>query len=170
MLTGEALPVSSSSPATLAFAPEPSNVASLQKIAQTAGAIPSVPVWFQQNAVLSRFICNAVICGKKVDKPQTLVAFQAYAQPDLARLCAQIMHNHYGVVTPIVAHGKDLPSSAAKYIEIAPPDLRNFLTHANDALHPVQQRIRIAALLGDVYVFVAIRATAYHGQNGLVTG
>ena len=50
------------------------------------------------------------------------------------------------------------------HLEVAPADFRNLLAHPDDALGPVQHRVRIAPLFGGVDVLVAVGALVDHGR------
>ena len=62
----------------------------------------------------------------------------------------EIMHEQDRIVPPIVAHRQHGWFSRRNHTEVAPADFRHFLAHADDALGPVQQGVRIAPLLRHV--------------------
>src|SRR5690242_11621235 len=79
------------------------------------------------------------------------------------------MDEQHGIVAPVVADDEDGGIPCRDNREIAPADLGYFLPHANDALRPVQHRIQITPLLGDVDVFVAVRSLVDDWRRRLVT-
>src|SRR6185503_19747657 len=51
----------------------------------------------------------------------------------------------------------------------APADLRHFLAHADDALHPIEQGVWVAPLFGGVHMLEPIRPTAYDRKCRVIT-
>src|SRR5438270_11685209 len=69
------------------------------------------------------------------------------------------------VVPPVIAKSKNGWRRSTEDREIAPPDLGHLLAHANEPLHPVQQRVRVSPLFGNTDVLISIRAAPDHGGN-----
>jgi len=109
---------------------------------------------------------KTVIFREQVDQPLIVRSFTIEPQLHLKRLCAEIVQYHDGVIAPLVAHRKHLRGLHAEEFEISPADLRHFLAHADHAFHPVEQRIRIAALSGDIQVLKSIPPTADDWHSG----
>ena len=106
--------------------------------------------------MFARLIGSAVIAGEKIDQPLAISPFQAYIQRYFPRFCAEVVDQHNGVVSPFVSDRKNF-GFRSEHGEITPADFRNLFAHANNALHPVQQRIRISPLVCDIYVLKTIR-------------
>ena len=83
----------------------------------------------------------------------------------LERLAVEVVHDQHRVVAPVVAQREDGRVAGLQDREVAPADLRHLLAHPDHALGPVEQRVRVAALLGDVDVLVAVGAARDHRQR-----
>jgi len=68
------------------------------------------------------------------------------------------VHEQYRVIPPIVANSQNGRIPRHDHTEVSPADLRHFLAHPDNALGPVQHRVGIAALLGNIDVLVAVGA------------
>ena len=77
------------------------------------------------------------------------------------------MNAKYRIVAPVVTHDEHLRGSRRDEGKVAPAYLGNFLTHANDALHPIQQRVRIATLGSEVDVLETVGPELITGITGL---
>ena len=89
-------------------------------------------------------------------------------EPDLARLGVEVVHEERGVIAPVIADGEYRRRTRVENLVVAPADFRHFLAHANDALGPVEQGVRIAALLRGVDILVSVGTVCDHRTNRLV--
>ena len=74
------------------------------------------------------------------------------------------MHEQHRVVAPVVADDEHGRIANRNDLEITPTDFRDLLAHPDDALGPVQHRIRVAPLFGGVDVLVAVGSLVDHGR------
>src|SRR5690348_6036292 len=91
----------------------------------------------------------------------------AHIEADFTWDGAQIMYCDYGVVAPVITDGEYLGSFGTQLSEVAPTKFRHLLSHANNSLHPVQQRVRVPALLGYIHMLKAIRSRVNDGESWL---
>src|ERR1044072_2292530 len=112
--------------------------------------------------MLSIFTRLAVVLGQQIDQQSALVAGQTRAKRDLARNTIQMMDEQDGIVAPVIANSENRRVANRQHLEIAPANLGNFLTHADDSFGPVEERIWIAPLLRDVNMLVAVRSVVNH--------
>ena len=79
--------------------------------------------------------------------------WQAGIEFDLHRLGREVMDAEHRVAAPRVAQGKDRGPTGLQGHHVAPADLRRLLSLPDHALHPVEQRALIVALVGGIQLF-----------------
>src|SRR3984893_7022748 len=109
----------------------------------------------------------AVLPGEQIHKAAGI--FDTYFEPDFAWDRTEVVHDQYGIVSPVIANRQYFGRPCLQDGKLAPADLRRFLTHTDHALHPVHKGIGIASLLRDVDMFEIVRPSADHWQDRLLT-
>src|ERR1700738_1844976 len=149
-----------------------SGVGALEEVVEAADAEPAVAVGFEEDAVTAAFLGAAVLIGEQVDERAVIVVGSGEREADLLRIGGEVVDADDGVVAPLIAHdhdqGKLCGGAGMEECEVAPADLGNLLAHADNALHPVEEGVGIAALRGDIDVREAIGSFADDGEDGLV--
>jgi len=143
-------------------------VAALQEIIEAADAVPTVSVSVEEQHMPAAFVGGAVILGQQVDQELAGFAGKADGERDLARFLVKIMHEQHRIVAPVIADDENRRIARCDHLEVAPAHFGNFLAHPDDALGPIQHRVRIAPLLGRVDVFITVRPLVDHGRARLV--
>src|SRR5262249_29711287 len=106
-----------------------------------------------------------VICTQQIREQVAWVTAQARAEGDLPWNAIQIMNEQDRVVAPVIANSKNGRIADRKLLEVAPANLWNLFAHPDDSFRPIQKRIRIAPLLRDIDVLIAVRPVTDHRQD-----
>src|ERR1700730_16966261 len=109
----------------------------------------------------------AVLPGEQIHKAAGI--FHTYIEPDFAGDRTEVVHDQYGIVSPVIANRQYFGCPCLQDGELAPADFWRFLAHTDHAFHPVHEGIRIPPLLRDIDVFETVRAAADDRQNRLLT-
>src|SRR5882762_3102950 len=144
------------------------DVAALQQIVEASDPVPTIGIRFQHQRVLAALVGLAVVFRQQVDQQLAGVAGKPDRERNLPRLLVEMVHEQYRIVAPVIAHHQHRRVARRDHLEVAPADLRDFLAHPDDALGPVQHRVGITALLGDVDVLVSVGALVDDGRAGLI--
>src|SRR5579871_4004740 len=78
-------------------------------------------------------------------------------KPYLAGLLAKIVYRHHGVVAPAIQHGEHVLTAGRQKAEVPPANLGYLFAHPDDAFHPVQNRVGITPLIGNIDVLKSVR-------------
>ncbi len=100
----------------------------------------------------------AVILGQQVDQQCAFLPGQPDIERQLTGCGIEVVDEDHRVVAPVIANGENRRIRGRQQLEVPPADLGHFLAHPDDPLGPVEQRVRIAALLSGVHVLVAVWA------------
>ena len=114
-----------------------SDHAALEEVVEAANAVPAIAIGFEQQGVTALCVGVAVIVGEQVDE-LAAGSIACHDEADFAGFAAEVVNADHRVVAPGVADGQDVVAAGGQEGEVAPANLRYFLSHADDALHPVE--------------------------------
>src|ERR1700730_5069 len=144
------------------------DVAALQEIIETAHAEPAVAVGLDQEMMPPVLARAAVSIAEQIDQKLRAAFVPSKRDAYLMRLVIEVVHEQHGIVAPVIAQDQHRTVGYVDCLEIPPAHFRNFLAHPNDALGPVEHRVRVAPLRRGIDMLVSERAIVDNGDNGLV--
>src|SRR6185437_7607075 len=135
------------------------NVGAAQDVVQSTDSEPAVSIRFKHDGVAPVLVCVTVIVRQQIDQLAAITGVVcSQAKADLAWFRHEVMQEEHGIVAPLILHGQYAGSPEQNEGEVPPSDFGNLFAHANNALHPIEERVRISALCGDIDLLKAIGA------------
>ena len=96
------------------YAGATSHRAAIEQVIETANAVPSVTIWFEQDAMFVTVHRLTVIFRKKIDQRTGLLLATVDRKAHLSRHRTKVMNKKHRVIAPVIAHDEHFASPARR--------------------------------------------------------